>query len=139
MRPQNLDEIISQQHLVGPKGIIRRMVDSKRLTSMIFYGPPGIGKTSIAKAIAGSTQFKFRQLNAVTNTKKDMQMVVEEAKMSGQVILLLDEIHRLDKAKQDFLLPHLENGKIVLIGATTSNPYHAINPAIRSRAQIFEL
>lgn len=115
------------------------MVEAKRLTSMIFYGPPGIGKTSIAKAIAGSTQFKFRQLNAVTNTKKDMQMVVEEAKMSGQVILLLDEIHRLDKAKQDFLLPHLENGKIVLIGATTSNPYHAINPAIRSRAQIFEL
>ncbi|GEP84061.1 recombination factor protein RarA [Staphylococcus piscifermentans] len=115
------------------------MVEAKRLTSMIFYGPPGIGKTSIAKAIAGSTQFKIRQLNAVTNTKKDMQMVVEEAKMSGQVILLLDEIHRLDKSKQDFLLPHLENGKIVLIGATTSNPYHAINPAIRSRAQIFEL
>lgn len=139
MRPKNIDEIISQQHLVGPKGIIRRMVDTKRLSSMIFYGPPGIGKTSIAKAISGSTQFKFRQLNAVTNTKKDMQLVVEEAKMSGQVILLLDEIHRLDKAKQDFLLPHLENGKIVLIGATTSNPYHAINPAIRSRAQIFEL
>lgn len=139
MRPMNIDEIISQQHLVGSKGIIRRMVETKRLSSMIFYGPPGIGKTSIAKAISGSTQFKFRQLNAVTNTKKDMQMVVEEAKMSGQVILLLDEIHRLDKAKQDFLLPHLENGKIVLIGATTSNPYHAINPAIRSRAQIFEL
>lgn len=139
MRPKNIDEIISQQHLVGPKGIIRRMVDTKRLSSMIFYGPPGIGKTSIAKAISGSTQFKFRQLNAVTNTKKDMQLIVEEAKMSGQVILLLDEIHRLDKAKQDFLLPHLENGKIVLIGATTSNPYHAINPAIRSRAQIFEL
>jgi len=115
------------------------MVETKRLSSMIFYGPPGIGKTSIAKAISGSTQFKFRQLNAVTNTKKDMQLIVEEAKMSGQVILLLDEIHRLDKAKQDFLLPHLENGKIVLIGATTSNPYHAINPAIRSRAQIFEL
>lgn len=139
MRPKNIDEIISQQHLVGPKGIIRRMVDTKRLSSMIFYGPPGIGKTSIAKAISGSTQFKFRQLNAVTNTKKDMQLIVEESKMSGQVILLLDEIHRLDKAKQDFLLPHLENGKIVLIGATTSNPYHAINPAIRSRAQIFEL
>jgi putative ATPase len=139
MRPNNIDEIISQQHLVGPKGIIRRMVETKRLSSMIFYGPPGIGKTSIAKAISGSTQFKFRQLNAVTNTKKDMQLIVEEAKMSGQVILLLDEIHRLDKAKQDFLLPHLENGKIVLIGATTSNPYHAINPAIRSRAQIFEL
>ncbi|WP_404476757.1 replication-associated recombination protein A [Staphylococcus pseudoxylosus] len=139
MRPGNIDEIISQEHLVGPKGIIRRMVETKRLSSMIFYGPPGIGKTSIAKAISGSTQFKFRQLNAVTNTKKDMQLIVEEAKMSGQVILLLDEIHRLDKAKQDFLLPHLENGKIVLIGATTSNPYHAINPAIRSRAQIFEL
>ena len=139
IRPKNIDEIISQQHLVGPRGIIRRMVETKRLSSMIFYGPPGIGKTSIAKAISGSTAYKFRQLNAVTNTKKDMQLVVEEAKMSGQVILLLDEIHRLDKAKQDFLLPHLENGKIVLIGATTSNPYHAINPAIRSRAQIFEL
>nr|WP_245335905.1 replication-associated recombination protein A [Staphylococcus sp. GDY8P197P] len=139
MRPNNIDEIISQDHLVGDKGIIRRMVNTKRLSSMIFYGPPGIGKTSIAKAISGSTQFKFRQLNAVTNTKKDMQLIVEEAKMSGQVILLLDEIHRLDKAKQDFLLPHLESGKIVLIGATTSNPYHAINPAIRSRAQIFEL
>ncbi|MBA8761842.1 replication-associated recombination protein A [Staphylococcus coagulans] len=139
MRPRNIDEVIGQKHLVGDKGIIRRMVNAKRLSSMIFYGPPGIGKTSIAQAIAGSTSFKFRQLNAVTNTKKDMQMIVEEAKMSGQVILLLDEIHRLDKAKQDFLLPHLENGKIVLIGATTSNPYHAINPAIRSRAQIFEL
>ncbi len=139
MRPRNIDEVIGQKHLVGDKGIIRRMVNAKRLSSMIFYGPPGIGKTSIAQAIAGSTAFKFRQLNAVTNTKKDMQMIVEEAKMSGQVILLLDEIHRLDKAKQDFLLPHLENGKIVLIGATTSNPYHAINPAIRSRAQIFEL
>ncbi|MEB5792296.1 replication-associated recombination protein A [Staphylococcus hominis] len=139
MRPTNINEIISQQHLVGPRGIIRRMVETKKLSSMIFYGPPGIGKTSIAKAIAGSTEYKFRQLNAVTNTKKDMQMIVEEAKMSGQVILLLDEIHRLDKAKQDFLLPHLENGKIILIGATTSNPYHAINPAIRSRVQIFEL
>ncbi|WP_323704665.1 replication-associated recombination protein A [Mammaliicoccus sp. Dog046] len=139
MRPKTIDEVISQAHLVGPKAIIRRMVDTKRLSSMIFYGPPGIGKTSIAQAIAGSTQYKFRQLNAVTNTKKDMQLVVEEAKMSGQVILLLDEIHRLDKAKQDFLLPHLESGKIVLIGATTSNPYHAINPAIRSRTQIFEL
>ncbi|MCU5746441.1 replication-associated recombination protein A [Staphylococcus sp. SQ8-PEA] len=139
MRPKNIDEIISQQHLVGDKGIIRRMVNTKQLSSMILYGPPGIGKTSIAKAIAGSTNYKFRQLNAVTNSKKDMQMIVDEAKMSGRVILLLDEIHRLDKAKQDFLLPHLEDGKIVLIGATTSNPYHAINPAIRSRAQIFEL
>lgn len=139
MRPETIDEVLGQQHLIGPKGIIRRMVNTKRLSSMILYGPPGIGKTSIAQAIAGSTEVKFRQLNAVTNTKKDMQIVAEEAKMSGQVILLLDEIHRLDKAKQDFLLPHLENGRIILIGATTSNPYHAINPAIRSRTQIFEL
>lgn len=139
MRPSSIDEVIGQQHLVGEQGIIRRMVNAKRLSSMILYGPPGVGKTSIAKAIAGSTAGKFRQLNAVTNTKKDMQMIAEEAKMSGQVILLLDEIHRLDKGKQDFLLPHLENGQIILIGATTSNPYHAINPAIRSRTQIFEL
>lgn len=139
MRPQTIDDILGQQHLVGQNGIIRRMVEANRLSSMILYGPPGVGKTSIARAIAGSTNVKFRQLNAVTNTKKDMQIVAEEAKMSGQVILLLDEIHRLDKSKQDFLLPHLENGKIILIGATTSNPYHAINPAIRSRTQIFEL
>lgn len=139
MRPQNIDEVLGQNHLVGQGGIIRRMVDAKRLSSMILYGPPGIGKTSIASAIAGSTKYKFRTLNAVTDTKKDMQIVAEEGKMSGSVILLLDEIHRLDKAKQDFLLPHLEKGTIILIGATTSNPYHAINPAIRSRTQIFEL
>ncbi|QQD85557.1 replication-associated recombination protein A [Jeotgalicoccus sp. ATCC 8456] len=139
MRPQNIDEVLGQNHLVGRGGIIRRMVDAKRLSSMILYGPPGIGKTSIASAIAGSTKYKFRTLNAVTDTKKDMQIVAEEGKMSGSVILLLDEIHRLDKAKQDFLLPHLEKGTIILIGATTSNPYHAINPAIRSRTQIFEL
>ncbi|UBH16533.1 replication-associated recombination protein A [Macrococcus armenti] len=139
MRPNTIDDIIGQTHLVGPRGIIRRMVEAKRLSSMILYGPPGIGKTSIAQAIAGSTNVKFRQLNAVTNSKKDMQLIAEEAKMSGQVILLLDEIHRLDKGKQDSLLPHLEKGSIILIGATTSNPYHAINPAIRSRTQIFEL
>lgn len=139
MRPKSIDEILGQAHLVGENSIIRRMVKARRLSSMILYGPPGIGKTSIASAIAGSTNYKFRTLNAVTNTKKDMQAVAEEGKMSGSVILLLDEIHRLDKAKQDFLLPHLENGNIILIGATTSNPYHAINPAIRSRCQIFEL
>ena len=139
MRPRTIDEVISQKHLVGEGGIIRRMVDAKRLSSMILYGPPGIGKTSIASAIAGSTKYMFRTLNAVSNTKKDMQQIVEEGKMSGTVILLLDEIHRLDKAKQDFLLPHLEKGTIILIGATTSNPYHAINPAIRSRTQIFDL
>lgn len=139
MRPKNIDQVLGQKHLVGEGGIIRRMVEAGRLSSMILYGPPGIGKTSIASAIAGSTKYKFRTLNAVTDTKKDMQVVAEEGKMSGSVILLLDEIHRLDKAKQDFLLPHLEKGTIVLIGATTSNPYHAINPAIRSRTQIFEL
>ena len=139
MRPKNIDQVLGQKHLVGEGGIIGRMVEAGRLSSMILYGPPGIGKTSIASAIAGSTKYKFRTLNAVTDTKKDMQVVAEEGKMSGSVILLLDEIHRLDKAKQDFLLPHLEKGTIVLIGATTSNPYHAINPAIRSRTQIFEL
>lgn len=139
MRPKSIDEIIGQSHLVGEGKIIDRMVKAKQLSSMILYGPPGIGKTSIASAIAGSTNFAFRMLNAVTNNKKDLEVVAAEAKMSGCVILLLDEVHRLDKGKQDFLLPHLENGSIVLIGATTSNPYHAINPAIRSRCQIFEL
>ena len=139
MRPRTIDEVIGQQHLVGEGKIIQRMVKAKQLSSMILYGPPGIGKTSIASAIAGSTKFAFRTLNAVTNNKKDMEIVAAEAKMSGKVILLLDEVHRLDKAKQDFLLPYLENGMITLIGATTSNPYHAINPAIRSRCQIFEL
>ncbi|MDF0726813.1 replication-associated recombination protein A [Cytobacillus sp. S13-E01] len=139
MRPTKIDEIIGQQHLVGEGKILHRMVKAKHLTSMILYGPPGIGKTSIATAIAGSTKTAFRKLNAVVNNKKDMEIVVEEAKMSGKVILILDEVHRLDKAKQDFLLPHLESGLITLIGATTSNPYHAINPAIRSRCQIFEL
>lgn len=139
MRPRSIEEVIGQQHLVGEGKIIERMVKAKQLSSMILYGPPGVGKTSIASAIAGSTQFAFRTLNAVTNNKKDMEVVVAEAKMSGKVILLLDEVHRLDKAKQDFLLPYLENGMITLIGATTSNPFHAINPAIRSRCQIFEL
>ncbi|PLR68246.1 replication-associated recombination protein A [Bacillus sp. UMB0893] len=139
MRPENIDEIIGQEHLVGKGKMIERMVKAKHLSSMILYGPPGIGKTSIATAIAGSTNTAFRKLNAVVNNKKDMEIVAEEAKMSGKVILILDEVHRLDKAKQDFLLPYLEDGKIILIGATTSNPYHAINPAIRSRCQIFEL
>lgn len=139
MRPKNIGEIVGQQHLVGEGQIINRMVKAKRLSSMILYGPPGTGKTSIASAIAGSTKYAFRILNAATDTKKDMQIVAEEAKMSGTVILLLDEIHRLDKTKQDFLLPHLESGAIILIGATTENPYITINPAIRSRTQIFEV
>ncbi len=139
MRPTSIDTIVGQRHLVGEGKIIWRMVEAKRLSSMILYGPPGIGKTSIASAIAGSTKYAFRMLNASTNTKKDLQIVAEEAKMSGSVVLLLDEIHRLDKPKQDFLLPHLESGKIILIGATTENPYISIQPAIRSRTQIFEL
>ncbi|MED4463967.1 replication-associated recombination protein A [Metabacillus fastidiosus] len=139
MRPTKIEEIIGQEHLVAEGKIINRMVKAKHLSSMILYGPPGIGKTSIATAIAGSTKTAFRKLNAVVNNKKDMEIVAAEAKMSGKVILILDEVHRLDKAKQDFLLPYLENGMIILIGATTSNPYHAINPAIRSRCQIFEL
>lgn len=137
MRPRNLSEVVGQQHLVGPNKIISRMVKANMLSSLILYGPPGTGKTSIASAIAGSTKYAFRKLNAATDTKKDLQVVAEEAKMSGTVILLLDEIHRLDKSKQDFLLPHLENGRIILIGATTENPYISINPAIRSRTQIF--
>ena len=139
MRPESIDEVVGQQHLVGEGKIIWRMVEAKRLSSMILYGPPGIGKTSIASAIAGSTKYAFRMLNAATDSKSDLNVVVEEAKMSGTVILLLDEIHRLNKPKQDFLLPHLESGRIIMIGATTENPYLSIHPAIRSRSQIFEL
>ncbi len=139
MRPQNLDQVVGQQHLIGPGKIIRRMVEARLLSSMILYGPPGIGKTSIASAIAGSTKYAFRKLNATTDGKKQLQQVAAEGKMSGTVILLLDEIHRLDKTKQDFLLPLLESGQIILIGATTENPYISISPAIRSRCQIFEL
>lgn len=139
MRPKQISDIVGQQHLVGPGKILDRMVKAKLLSSMILYRPPGTGKTSIASAIAGSTKYAFRILNAATDTKKDLEMIAEEAKISGTVILLLDEIHRLTKPKQDFLLPHLEKGSIILIGATTENPYISINPAIRSRTQIFEL
>lgn len=139
MRPQKIEDVVGQTDLVGPGKIIRRMVEAKLLSSMILYGPPGTGKTSIASAIAGSTKYAFRTLNAATDSKKELEQVVLEAKMSGTVILLLDEIHRLTKPKQDFLLPHLESGRIILVGATTENPYISINPAIRSRTQIFEV
>ena len=139
MRPRNIDEIVGQKHLVGKGKIIRRMVETQLLSSMILYGPPGIGKTSIASAIAGTMNVAFRTFNATTDTKKRLQEIASEAEFSGQLVLLLDEIHRLDKPKQDFLLPLLENGQIILIGATTENPYFSVVPAIRSRVQIFEL
>ncbi|VTS17217.1 recombination factor protein [Streptococcus porcinus] len=139
MRPKTISEVIGQEHLVGEGKIIRRMVEANMLSSMILYGPPGIGKTSIASAIAGTTKYAFRTFNATTDTKKRLQEIADEAKFSGGLVLLLDEIHRLDKTKQDFLLPLLENGNIIMIGATTENPFFSVTPAIRSRVQIFEL
>ena len=139
MRPNHISDIIGQEHLVGEGKIIKRMVDAKKIASMILFGPPGTGKTSLAYAIAKSLSLPIRKLNAVIDKKKDLEIVVEEAKMSGQIVLILDEVHRLDKAKQDFLLPHLEENIITLIGCTTANPYHSINPAIRSRCHLFEL
>ena len=139
LRPQKLDDIIGQQHLVGPNKIIRNLVENNHIVSMILYGKPGIGKTSIACAIAKERNKPYRMLNATINNKQDFDIVIEEAKMNGEMIIIMDEIHRLNKDKQDLLLPYIENGLIILIGMTTSNPYHKINPAIRSRCQIFEL
>ena len=139
LKPTKLSEIIGQEHLVGKDKVIYNLVKNKKLFSMILYGKPGIGKTSIAYAISNELNFHVRYLNATINNKKDFDIVVEEAKMYNGLILIMDEIHRLNKDKQDLLLPYLENGLIILIGMTTSNPYHSINPAIRSRCQIFEL
>ena len=139
LRPKCLDDIIGQKHLVGENKVLRNLVLNDHVVSMILYGKPGIGKTSIACAIANQIDKPYRMLNATINNKQDFDIVIEEAKMNGEMIVIMDEIHRLNKDKQDLLLPYIENGLIILIGMTTSNPYHKINPAIRSRCQIFEL
>ena len=139
MRPKKLDEVIGQEHLIGDGKVITNLVKNKKLFSMILYGKPGIGKTSIANAIVNELGVKYRMLNAVVNNKKEIETVVNEAKMYNGMVLIMDEIHRMNKDKQDLLLPVLESGIITLIGMTTANPYHSINPAIRSRCQLFEL
>lgn len=133
MRPRTIQEIIGQQHIIGPTTPLFKMIEKGHVPSILLYGPPGVGKTSIANAIAGSCKLPFFALNATHAGKKDIEQVVIDARMSGKVILFLDEIHRFNKLQQDTLLPHVENGSIVLIGATTENPFHDVNPAIRSR------
>ena len=138
MRPQTIDDILGQKDLIGEKGVLRKCVENDTIFSSIFFGPPGIGKTTLAKAIANTLKRPYRLFNAVTGNKKDLDAIFLEAKMSGQIILICDEVHRLNKDKQDLLLPHIEDGSIVLLGATTANPYYSINPAIRSRCHLFE-
>lgn len=139
MRPTKLEEVIGQKNLIGPGKVLTNLVKNKRLFSMILYGKPGIGKTSIALSLVSELGVRYRMLNAVVNNKKDFDTVVSEAKMYNGLVLIMDEIHRLNKDKQDLLLPVLESGLITLIGMTTSNPYHSINPAIRSRCQLYQL
>ena len=139
LRPESLDDIIGQQHLVGEKGIIRKCLEKGTIFSSIFFGPPGIGKTTLAEVIAKELHKPCRRFNAVTGNKKDLDAIFVEADLSGQLILICDEVHRLNKDKQDLLLPHVEKGNIILIGCTTANPYHSLNPAIRSRCHLFEL
>ena len=139
LRPKKIDDIIGQKHLVGEGKILTNLVKNKKLFSMIFYGKPGIGKTSIATALVSELEMHYKFLNATVNNKSDFDTAIMEAKMYGDMVLIIDEIHRMNKDKQDLLLPYIENGTIIFIGLTTSNPYHKINPAIRSRCQIFEL
>ena len=139
LRPQKLSDVIGQNHLVGPGKILSNLVNNKRLFSLILYGKPGIGKTSIAAALVSELNMRYKFMNATINNKNDFDTAIAEAKMYGEMVLIIDEIHRMNKDKQDLLLPYIENGTIILIGLTTSNPYHKINPAIRSRCQIFEL
>ena len=139
LAPQSIDDVIGQKHLLGEGKILRNLVKNKKLPSMILYGRPGIGKTSIANAIVNDLGVRYRFFNATINNKHDFDVIVEEAKMYDGLVLIMDEIHRLNKDKQDLLLPQIESGLITLIGMTTSNPYHKINPAIRSRCHLFEL
>ena len=139
LRPQKLNDVLGQKHLIGDGKILTNLVNNKKIFSMILYGLPGIGKTSIANAIVKELNIKYKFLNATINNKSDFDIAIAEAKMYGEMVLIVDEIHRMNKDKQDLLLPYIENGIIILIGITTSNPYHKINPAIRSRCQIFEI
>ncbi len=133
MRPQTLTDIVGQKEIIGINTPLYKMIENGHVPSMLLYGPPGVGKTSIANAIAGSSKLPYFALNATQAGKKDIDQVVMDARMSGKVLLFLDEIHRFNKLQQDTLLPYVENGSIVLIGATTANPFHDVNPAIRSR------
>lgn len=139
IRPKQLCDVIGQEHLIGDGKIIYNLIKNKKMFSCIFYGKPGIGKTTLANVIVNELGVNYRFLNATTSKIQDFNIVIEEAKMNGEMVVIIDEIHRMNKDKQDILLPYLENGLIILIGLTTSNPYHKINPAIRSRCQIFEL
>ena len=139
LAPKSIDDVIGQKHLLGEGKILRNLVENKKIPSMILYGRPGIGKTSIANAIVNDLGVRYRSFNATINNKHDFDIIVEEAKMYDGLVVIVDEIHRLNKDKQDLLLPQIESGLITLIGMTTSNPYHKINPAIRSRCHLFEL
>lgn len=144
LRPRTLDEVVGQQHIVGKDKLLYRAIKADKLTSVIFYGPPGTGKTTLAKVIANTTSASFTQINATVAGKKDMETVVKQAQddlgMYGKkTILFIDEIHRFNKGQQDYLLPFVEDGTIILIGATTENPYFEVNGALLSRSIIFEL
>ena len=139
MRPEHLDEVIGQKHLIGKNGILRKCVEHKKLFSMILYGPAGCGKTTLARVIANECELPFRLFNAVTGNKKELDQLFEESRFFPGLVVIIDEVHRLNKDKQDLLLPHVESGAITLIGATTGNPLFVINPAIRSRCHLLEV
>lgn len=139
IRPVSLDEVIGQEHLVGKDGFLRKSIDNHAMFSLIFYGTPGSGKTTIAEAYASSMKVKAVKLNAVTSSKKDLENAIEECKMFDESFVIIDEVHRLSKDKQDVLLPYIEDGTIYLLGATTANPYMSINKAIRSRVHLLEV